>query len=61
MYVNIAMTSLESLKYLYISDKEKVRYIKHDMDNINQFKEKLSKKGGIVVGGHLGFFEGGGF
>ncbi|PID26889.1 MAG: hypothetical protein CR982_08170 [Candidatus Cloacimonadota bacterium] len=61
MYVNIAMTSLESLKYLYLSNKDKIKFIEHDKGNIDDFKSSLSEKGGIVVGGHLGFFEGGGF
>ncbi|MBN1968318.1 MAG: lysophospholipid acyltransferase family protein [Candidatus Delongbacteria bacterium] len=61
MYTNILMTSIESLKYGYLSAEKKKELIDFDKDSFELLKKHEDGNGCMVVGGHLGFFEGAGF
>ena len=61
MLESLIITSLESIKYPYMSKKKRVECIRPVGNSLDVMK-KISKtgKGCIAVGGHYGFFEGAG-
>ncbi len=61
MYQNILMSSFESLKYMYLSHEDKLKNFIIDQKSKNILDDiEKAGTGAVVVGGHYGFFEGGG-
>lgn len=60
-YEHILMGSFESYKYMYLSQKQKLKHLKMDENSLKIIKRISSEgRGCVVVGGHYGFFEAGG-
>jgi len=61
MYESILMASFESYKYMYLSKKQKQTNLIIDERSKKVLDDAYNQNRGVtVVGGHFGFFEGGG-
>jgi KDO2-lipid IV(A) lauroyltransferase len=60
-YEHIIMASFESYKYMYLTQKQKLKHLKMEEKSLELIKRINSEgRGCVVVGGHYGFFEAGG-
>ena len=61
MYENIFISSFESYKYMYLTKEQKIKHLLIDSESRKTlFRGHNENIASIGVGGHFGFFEGGG-